>query len=387
MAEQKGSSSPVEVEVLVRDLAGEPLLGPALFPPDTVVSDVRQSVLQLLEKSAPLPSGSGLYSVSLLHEGMDLSDDDCLSLDVERIECTAVVDSHALQAEERSKILNRTFKFMPCLCGPSWRTRCTGGARSYCSFKSLSELVRAERAIVKKFVRKDWRCLEIDHPRFRADRAIVLEACKSRGKAITLASPELRQDREFLLDAIRIDAEVLQYAPPAMCDRAFVLDAQSRNNKAAGHVPVVVDEDVLLGWIEESTVPAALDRSYVLHRVHQNGMWLLNAPENQTDHEVVMAAVQQNGMALRCTTLVDDRAVVLAAVRENGMALQFASDDLRLDTRVVLEALSNAPRARKFALLVPKFEVGTNFSPVCGTEVHKKSSRRRTRRSDQKEVF
>jgi len=58
------------------------------------------------------------------------------------------------------------------------------------------------------------------------------------------------------------------------------------------------------------------------------------------DREVVLAAVQEDGMALRRASeaLRADREVVLAAVQQKGAALQFAAEHLRADRDVVLAA-------------------------------------------------
>jgi len=70
--------------------------------------------------------------------------------------------------------------------------------------------------------------------------------------------------------------------------------------------------------------------------------WLRNAPaEARADREIVLAAVELNGMALRwaAESLRADREVVLAAVATHGAALHFAADALRADREVVLAAL------------------------------------------------
>jgi len=64
--------------------------------------------------------------------------------------------------------------------------------------------------------------------------------------------------------------------------------------------------------------------------------WALRA-----NHDYVMSAVAQNGLALRYATLEmrSDRAIVLAALQQDWRALQFASDELRRDPQIALEAI------------------------------------------------
>ena len=67
----------------------------------------------------------------------------------------------------------------------------------------------------------------------------------------------------------------------------------------------------------------------------------------QADREVGMAAVQQNGEALRYASaaLQADRSVVMAAVQQNGNALQYASAALQADRIVVMAAAKTSSEA------------------------------------------
>ena len=54
--------------------------------------------------------------------------------------------------------------------------------------------------------------------------------------------------------------------------------------------------------------------------------------------QIVLAAVQQNGMALKFA-LVQWESVVLSAVQQNGLALQFAAKDFCSNMDIVQSAL------------------------------------------------
>jgi len=71
----------------------------------------------------------------------------------------------------------------------------------------------------------------------------------------------------------------------------------------------------------------------------------------QPERELVLAAVQENGIALQFASggLRADRQVVLTAVRQNGAALEFAAEHIRADREVVLAAMAQDPDALKFA--------------------------------------
>lgn len=85
------------------------------------------------------------------------------------------------------------------------------------------------------------------------------------------------------------------------------------------------------------------DRTRVLARVSKEGNTLQFASRIlRTDREIALAAVSDNGLALRhVVELNTDREVVIAAVRQNGHALEFASRDLRCDKDVVIHAIRN----------------------------------------------
>ncbi|MBF8263256.1 MAG: hypothetical protein HW387_921 [Parachlamydiales bacterium] len=76
------------------------------------------------------------------------------------------------------------------------------------------------------------------------------------------------------------------------------------------------------------------NREIVLVAVQQNGMALQYASEAlKNNREIVLVAVQQNGRALQYASeaLKDNREIVLVAVQQNGAALQYASEALRHD--------------------------------------------------------
>ena len=75
----------------------------------------------------------------------------------------------------------------------------------------------------------------------------------------------------------------------------------------------------------------------VLTAVKRDGLSLQEFPEWKEDEEVVLAAVKQNGRALRFTPL-RTKNVVLEAVRQNGFAIQYVPESMR-DKEMSLEAV------------------------------------------------
>lgn len=99
-------------------------------------------------------------------------------------------------------------------------------------------------------------------------------------------------------------------------------------------------------------------RECALREVLRDGMALARFSEDfGEDHEIVLAAVSEDGLALQFTSLQHDLQIVLAAVRQNGMALKFADPTLQADHALILVAIESNPKAIQFAIDVPLFKV------------------------------
>lgn len=80
----------------------------------------------------------------------------------------------------------------------------------------------------------------------------------------------------------------------------------------------------------------------------------------KADKEVVLAAVQSHGLALKCASLdlQADKEVVLAAFQQNMLALRLASTALKADTEfvgTVTRQLDRSPRRRDANLVIQWF--------------------------------
>mmetsp|Transcript_97273 Transcript_97273/g.302896 ORF Transcript_97273/g.302896 Transcript_97273/m.302896 type:complete len:1042 (-) Transcript_97273:20-3145(-) len=90
--------------------------------------------------------------------------------------------------------------------------------------------------------------------------------------------------------------------------------------------------------------PAAARRGRMAQLIHSSGGLC-------GDREVVLAAVEADGLALRraAAELKADREVVQAAVQQNGSALEFADARLRADRDIVLAAVQQDAAAFRYA--------------------------------------
>jgi hypothetical protein len=75
----------------------------------------------------------------------------------------------------------------------------------------------------------------------------------------------------------------------------------------------------------------------MISMVQKDGMILAKYQQYRNNQRVVLAAVQQNGLALDFAgdTITSNKLVVTAAVQQNGLALRFADIPLRSDVDVV----------------------------------------------------
>lgn len=94
-----------------------------------------------------------------------------------------------------------------------------------------------------------------------------------------------------------------------------------------------------------------LTREDWLERVQEDGLVLERVPPRYRDKQMVLAAVSENGFAIRFSPepLKRDREIVSAALQENGLALRSVPDLLKDDEHVVLEAVQRDGLALRYA--------------------------------------
>ena len=123
--------------------------------------------------------------------------------------------------------------------------------------------------------------------------------------------------------------------------------------------PFHEDRDIVLAAVQQNGIalryaaePLKADRGIVLAAVLQNGEALRYADEPlKADRGIVLVAVQQNGWALQYVAepLKADRGIVLAAVLQNGEALEYAAEPLKADRGIVLAAVLQNGEALRYA--------------------------------------
>lgn len=229
--------------------------------------------------------------------------------------------------------------------------------------------LKSGKQLMLALVRDDGSVLKDLPEKFRGDRDIFLAALESpQGAELRFAPAPLRGDRTVVLAAVSKRGSEIEEADPALqCDAAILSAAfkggftitqattaflRNRQNSLA----ILRSESYKLPGIHEifQNDRGALsdDREVVLAAVQRDGSALRFASERlRRDGEVVLTAVKRDGMALRVAAadLRNNLDIVLAAVQSNGMILEFVHKDLRSHVPVVLAAVQQNVMALPFA--------------------------------------
>ena len=196
------------------------------------------------------------------------------------------------------------------------------------------------------------------------NREEVLDAIGQYPDALDYATKELRDDYDTVFAVIKKYPVALQYASPKLrANRDLVMYAVSHDGRALKYASLTLQSDLeivliamrfrIRAFSEYASRNLRTDHNCVLAAVQQNSHALKYAsPELCMDREIVLAAVQQNGHALKYVSpdLSVDREIVLAAVQQNGHALKHVSPVLSADREIVLVAVRQTDTARRYAL-------------------------------------
>jgi hypothetical protein len=157
---------------------------------------------------------------------------------------------------------------------------------------------------------------------------------------MVFSQEDLRLDPMVLLTLMNVEGE--DHIPPFLTRLAWddkfwkPYSYTPRENPCASYAQAFVDR-----WRLKSMEDKALiENLWTAKTVPAKA--LQAADDARDDFDVVMAAVSQNGLALRYASarLRDERAIVMAAVKQIGLALYHASVALRGDRAIVMAAVS-----------------------------------------------
>jgi hypothetical protein len=176
-------------------------------------------------------------------------------------------------------------------------------ASSWRSLESSSSSVLKTDQVVLNAVKQNWRALAFALPSQRNDKAIMLAAVTQEGSLLRYGSDNIRSDRDVVMAAVKHRGSSIKFA-----NEIYLLD-----------------REVFLTAVKSDW----------------SVLQLYACEEFRNDREIVFAAFEQRGCALRYASeiLRSDKEVVLKAVQREGLAVQYASDDLKQDEDVVMACL------------------------------------------------
>ncbi len=166
-------------------------------------------------------------------------------------------------------------------------------------FASLPEIYRLDRGFVMAAVKANWRVLKYADERFKTDSRIAIQAIIKNKRAFAYLSDMLKYDRDFFIKAMREGVQLSQAPKELTFDRKIVLEATK-----------------YISWNLVGFKNFLSDRKIVLAAIsHSDG------------HPDVLRQASDK--------LRDDREIVLEAVQYDPEALRYASVRLRKDPTIL----------------------------------------------------
>ncbi|EFC38147.1 predicted protein [Naegleria gruberi] len=180
----------------------------------------------------------------------------------------------------------------------------------------------------------------------RNDREVVLRSVKGVGSMLSIASDRLKDDREIVMAAVKQDGGSLGYANDRFkSDREIVMAAA----KSSGHA---------LKFVHESL---RNDREIVELAISHCWSFIGSAGEEiKNDREIIMKAIMRNeqGSAFQYASreLKLDKKFVLEVVRKSkGFALEYALEELIKDREFLVEILEIPERSSTSTFYIARF--------------------------------
>lgn len=162
--------------------------------------------------------------------------------------------------------------------------------------------------------------------------------------------PSLRNSKIIVMEALKRNIDILHYIPDHFKeDPDIALMAVNRNGKLyLLSDKFKTNEEFLLNAMQAfpehfQSVPTHLqnNREFISKSVKANGNVLRFLPfAYKSDGEIILAAVENKGLALQCILKVDMKEnIVLAALKNNPEALEFAPDSYKKNEKIILDLL------------------------------------------------
>ncbi|EFC35425.1 predicted protein [Naegleria gruberi] len=180
-----------------------------------------------------------------------------------------------------------------------------------------NEKFKCDREIIKAGLESDGSILfacTIPREELRDDEELILKGLETCPRVLELANDRIRNDRSVVESVLKRDGMQLKYCGESVKnDRNMIGIALKQNIESCKFIPVGIVEEQL-----------------VLRVVLSNGLLLVHFPEFNSNRNVVIVSVKQNGLALEFASneLRSDEEIVKLAMETQKDALLLASPTL-----------------------------------------------------------
>ncbi len=221
--------------------------------------------------------------------------------------------------------------------------------------------IQKDRDIIHAFspvVRKNQQLIASVFPEYKGKNyhQFVLAQLKTNPHIYTQLSKELKKDKSIGLATIRSNSFMFSSLAESLKDNKEVALAAVKQsgfelNNVSGRLKK--DRDIVLAAIQQTSLandyvdPHFRDDREVVHTMIKQSSSALKfaSPRLRKDRELVLLAMQEDGghySALKFAdkTLQNDREIVRTALKATFHAYRYASESLRADKQLLLEALS-----------------------------------------------
>ena len=198
--------------------------------------------------------------------------------------------------------------------------------------------------------------LQFSSERLRNDKDVVLNAVEKNGVCLQFASDNLKNDREIVLIAVQNDGQALEYASDNLKnDREIVLIAVQDKGEIIDYVSQILKNDYEIILCSVRSVLKMYDwedhdhfRDEYFKKLYS---YCLKSVLKAVLLEICQEFCYDRPLPLPFDLgdeLSNDRSFILDAVKINGLTLHNASDILKSDPEVCLEAIKNEKNSFEF---------------------------------------
>lgn len=214
-----------------------------------------------------------------------------------------------------------------------------------------SEDLQSNKEVVMTAVSQDGAALQYASTDLRTNKEVVTVAVSQNGYALKFTSAKLKADKDVVMTAVSANycygyddykffydefTEEFVLVPVSVIISSPIIELASSKDDITAYVLKVCDDYENYSYDDYGIVTD--ENGYqISYKVECCSALQYASQELRADKEIVMNAVAKNGYALAfaSSSLKNDKEVVRAAVAQNGAALQYASTTLKSDKDIV----------------------------------------------------